>query len=140
MSTGRKTPKASRLMSLRVGYRSTDDCALPSTHATSIKVGRTEYPALWVGTPNVIAYVFVPAKEDGHVFLVWLDLSLSDEENTKEQNMQRVGWWLRPLVRSLENASGNSVRPSEPTSRAAGRPARDLPGASTHAELGRCGG
>lgn len=87
-----------------------DDYALPRTHATSIKVGRTDYPALWVGTPNVTAYVFVPSKEDGYVFLVWVDLSLSDEEHTKEQNMQRVGRWLRPLFRSLENASGDSVR------------------------------
>lgn len=81
-----------------------EDYALPSAQASRIKIGRADYPALWVGAPNVIAYIFVPSEKDGYVFLVWVDLSLSDEENTKERNMQRVGRLLRPLVRSLETA------------------------------------
>lgn len=87
-----------------------DDYALPSAQTTRIKIGRADYPALWVGVPNVIAYIFVPSKEDGYVFLVWVDLSLSDEEDTKERNMHRVGRLLRPLVRSLETAPVDSFR------------------------------
>lgn len=42
-----------------------DDYALPRTHAARIEIGGTGYPAWWLGTPNVIADIFVPSKEDG---------------------------------------------------------------------------
>ncbi len=77
---------------------------LQATHAAKLEIGGAEYPVWWVGSPNIIAYVFVPSKEAGYVFLVWVDLPRMFEEETEASEMQHLGRLLRPLVRSLEDS------------------------------------
>lgn len=87
-----------------------DDQVVARGQAAKVEIGGTEYPAWWVGAPNVMAYVFVPSSEEDYVFVVRVDLPRLLTEKTEDWKQHWVGRLLRPLVRSLETAPVDSLR------------------------------